>query len=129
MVDMTVIGVCSYAPPVHRWLRTLRDHFDGRCILYLTEPPAGVASALRSKYGVEVLSVNDSAHYWERKTRGFYCAQWRCVLDACRNRIRGGLVLRTDVWDVAFQDDPRKYVTADCSKILVSHENIAIATG
>jgi hypothetical protein len=126
MVELTVVGVCSYAPAVHRWLRTMRAHFDGRCLLYLTDPPEEVAEALKSLYGIEVISVSNAAHFWDRRARGMYTGQWKCVLDACTKHVNRGLILRTDVWDVVFQDDPRKYLEADCAKILVAHEGVNI---
>jgi hypothetical protein len=127
MTPLTVVGMCSFAPAVHRWLRTLRAHFDGPCLLYLTDPPAGVPAELAARYGVTVVPALNASHFWEPAATGMYCGQWECLLDACTKRVRQGLVLRTDVWDVVFQDDPRKFVATDEPRILIAREGPAIA--
>jgi hypothetical protein len=127
MSDLTIVGVCSYAPAVHRWLSTLREHFDGRCLLYLTEPSTGVADELKKHYAIEVVHVIVKPDYWKPKPVGTLCSQWHCIEEACTNRIKSGLVLRSDVWDVVFQADPRKYLQGKCDKIIVCHEGARLA--
>lgn len=127
MPDLTVVGICSYHPAVHRWLGTLREHFDGPCLLYLTNPDAATAEGLMKRYGITVVGSRVPADFWKRKPAGGLCGQWACILDACRNRIpAGGYILRTDVWDVAFQDDPRKYLDTLHGRIAVCKEGVTI---
>jgi hypothetical protein len=122
MPSLTVVGICSYHAAVHRWLRSLRAHFDGPCLLYLTDPAPGLGEDLEAKYGISVIGVQSDGDFWNRKPTGTYCKQWLCLQEACQLRIRDGFVLRTDVWDVVFQDDPRKYLHETSADIFIAHE-------
>jgi hypothetical protein len=93
----------------------------------LTNPPDGVADSLKSTYGIEVVHVIAGPDYWRRKKVGTFCAQWRCIQEACQDRIKTGFVLRTDVWDVVFQDDPRKHVNPDSENVAVCFEGVRLA--
>lgn len=127
MVPLTVVGICSYHPAVHRWFATLREHFDGPCLLYLTDPEEGLSEQLAKRYGATVIPVQVEADFWAKKHTGMFCGQWRYVLDACTARVTDGFVLRTDVWDVVFQDDPRRHIDPSSRKIAVCREGWRIA--
>lgn len=122
MVPLTVVGICSEHPSVHRWFAMLREHFDGPCVLYLTNPTEGLSEQLAARYGATVIPVQVEADFWAAKPTGTLCGQWRYLHDACTARVTEGFVLRTDVWDVVFQDDPRRYIDPASRKIAVCHE-------
>jgi hypothetical protein len=65
--------------------------------------------------------------FWKPKTVGTFCKLWPYLQDACLLRVREGFVLRTDVWDVVFQDDPRRYIDLASNKIVASWEGLRIA--
>lgn len=122
MLPLTVVGICSYHPAVHRWFGTLREHFDGPCVLYLTNSDPELPAQLATRYNATVVPTHVSDDFWKLKPVGFMCGQWDCVRDACMARVRDGWVLRTDPWDVVFQDDPRRYIDPASHKIAVCHE-------
>jgi hypothetical protein len=132
MGPLTVFGACTMRPAVHRWLGTLRRHFDGRCLLVLThtaddETDLGrIADDLSRRYGVEVRTATIEPGFWYPKPTGGVCGQWGMLHDACLRLDPAGHVLRTDVWDVVFQDDPRKYIDFGSSKIAVSPEGFRL---
>src|SRR4051812_6257732 len=109
-------------PAVHRWLGSLRRHFDGWGVLYFTNFPPDAAALLAARYGVEVVPVTVDGDFWKPKTRASLCGQWAFLKDACTRLAPTGHVSRTDVWDVVFQDDPRKYVDFTIPKVVVSLE-------
>lgn len=82
---------------------------------------------MRKRYGIDVVHVIAGPDYWQPKNVGTLCPQWHCIEEACSQRIKTGLVLRTDVWDVVFQDDPRKYIDDNADKIVVCHEGVRLA--
>jgi len=125
-LPLTVVGICSYRPAVHRWLGTLREHFDGPCVLYLTDAEPGVGEKLGKAYKANVIDTKTHPGFWEQRPVGSFCDVWQCILDACMNRVAEGFVLRTDVWDIVFQDDPRRYIQPGLKKILVSYEGTLI---
>jgi hypothetical protein len=128
MNSLTVMGVCTYSPAVQRWLRTLRVHFDGPCQLYLVNASDAIQTALGRKYGCEVIDIQMTSDYWAAPPPGRFCHTWSCIADACLNRIRTQLVLRTDVWDVVFQGDPRDALNSPPGRVLVSAENVTLAS-
>jgi len=117
--DFLVMGVCSYDPRAVRWLDTLRAHYDGRVILVMTSDyPAELAAA----YDVEIRRVNVDAGFWRNRV-GLGCYQWRYIQPVAAE-FPDTYILRTDVFDVVFQDDPRKYVDDDQDWIYVEQERM-----
>jgi hypothetical protein len=126
MNELTVIGVCTYHPGVQRWLRTLRSHFDGPCHVYLVNAPASDGDTLARRYHCRVVNVTATPHYWVNPPPGRFCRVWECVADACAHEVGTPFVLRTDVWDVVFQSDPRIHLLPTSEKILVARESVLL---
>jgi hypothetical protein len=127
MTPLTVVGICSYHPAVHRWFATLREHFDGPCLLYLTNPTPDLSEQLAERYQATVIPTQVPPDFWKPKPVGTLCEQWRYLHNACVARAGEGHTLRTDVWDVVFQDDPRRYIDPASPKIIASWEGPRIA--
>jgi hypothetical protein len=126
MGPLTVVGVCSMHPAVHRWLGTLRRHFDGRCLVFLTNPPPGTVETLAARHRADVIPVTVDPDFWAPRPRAGLCGQWEFLRDACTRYAPDGHVLRTDVWDVVFQDDPRKYVDFASPRMAISLEGFRL---
>ncbi len=126
MSELTVVGICTYNPAVQRWLRTLRVHFDGPCRLYLVNSPKELQSVLAQKFHCDVIDVQVTPDYWAAPSPGRFCRVWGCLADACLEHISTSFVLRTDVWDVVFQGDPRLHLNPPPNKILVASESVSL---
>ena len=128
MSPLTVIGICTYHAAVQRWLRTLRAHYDGPCQLYLVNSAPFVLDVLARRYDCEVIDVPAAPDYWTAPPPGRFCKVWSCLADACLNRVRTPFVLRTDVWDVVFQSDPRLHMQPRPERILIVSEHVRLST-
>jgi len=117
--DFLVMGVCSYDTRTVRWLETLRTHYDGRVLLVMTSDyPAGLEAA----YDVEVRRVSVADGFWENRV-GLGCYQWQYIQPVAAE-FTDTYILRTDVFDVIFQDDPRKYVDDSRDCIYIEQEGM-----
>jgi GT2 family glycosyltransferase len=117
--DFIVMGVCSYDTRAVRWLDTLRAHYDGRAILVLTSDyPAGLADA----YDVDIRRVIVPDGFWHNRI-GLGCYQWQYIQPVAVE-FPETYILRTDVFDVVFQDDPRNYVAGDREWIYIEQEGM-----
>lgn len=117
--DFIVMGVCSYDTRVVRWLDTLRAHYDGRAILVMTSDyPAGLARA----YDVDIRRVIVSDGFWHNRV-GLGCYQWQYIQPVAAE-FPETYILRADVFDVVFQDDPRNYVEGDQEWIYIEQEGM-----
>lgn len=117
--DFIVMGVCSYDTRAVRWLDTLRAHYDGRAILVMTSDyPAGLAEA----YDVDIRRVFVSEGFWHNRV-GLGCYQWQHIQPVAAE-FPETYILRTDVFDVGFQDDPRNYVERDQEWIYIEQEGM-----
>ena len=117
--DFIVMGVCSYDTRAVRWLDSLRLHYDGRVILVMTSDyPAELSNA----YDVEIRSVTVPEGFWRNRV-GLGCFQWQYIQPVAE-QFPETYILRTDVFDVVFQDDPRNYVRADADWIYVEQEGM-----
>jgi len=113
------MGVCSYDTRTVRWLETLRTHYDGRVILVMTSDyPDGLEAA----YEVEIRRVSVDAGFWENRV-GLGCYQWQYIQPVAAE-FPDAHILRTDVFDVIFQDDPRKYVDYGQDWIYIEQEGM-----
>ncbi len=126
MNELTVLGVCTYGPGVRRWLRTLRAHFDGPCQLHLVNGSEGTRRALTAEFGCAVFDVRADPDYWADPPPGRYCRAWSRVADACLDHVSTPLVLRTDVWDVVFQSDPRAWLRPPPEAVLLAPEGVTL---
>lgn len=117
--DFIVMGVCSYDTRAVRWLDTLRAHYDGRAILVMTSdyPPE-----LSEAYDVEVRRVAVDDDFWQNRV-GLACEQWKFIYTFAAE-FPDTYILRTDVFDVVFQDDPRKYVDGEQDWIYIQQEGM-----
>ena len=117
--DFLVMGVCSYDPRAVRWLDTLRAHYDGRVLLVMTSDyPDGLAAA----YDVEIRRVEVPEGFWRNRV-GLGCYQWQYIQPVAE-AFPETYILRTDVFDVVFQDDPRRYVDGQQDWIYVEQEGM-----
>jgi len=117
--NFLVMGICSYDPRAVRWLDTLRAHYDGRVILVMTSDyPEGLAAA----YDVEIRRVKVPAGFWRNRV-GLGCYQWQYIQPVAEE-FPDTYILRTDVFDVIFQDDPRKYVDQEQNWIYIEQEGM-----
>lgn len=117
--DFLVMGVCSYDTRAVRWLETLRAHYDGRVILVMTSDyPDGLAVA----YDVEIRRVTVPEGFWRNRV-GLGCYQWQYIQPVAAE-FPDTYILRTDVFDVVFQDDPRTYVDYDQDWVYVEQEGM-----
>ena len=117
--DFIVMGVCSYDTRTVRWLDTLRAHYDGHTILVMTSDyPAGLAKA----YDVDIHRVVVRDDFWQNQV-GLGCYQWHYIKSVAEE-FQETYILRTDVFDVVFQDDPRNYVAGDQEWIYVEQEGM-----
>jgi hypothetical protein len=126
MGTLTVCGICTYHAAAQRWLRTLRTYYDGPCRLYLVNSADHIRNYLSSKFRCDVVGIQANPDYWAPESPGRYCRMWGCLSDLCREQISTPFVLRTDVWDVVFQGDPRDHLDPAPSKILFASESVAL---
>lgn len=112
---MIILGIASPDANVLRWAKTARACFDGRIILFLT--------GYQEVPDVETRYIQESDDFW-KKTDTFLCKQWKYIAEICRE-FPDEYILRTDVWDVIFQDNPLKYIDPQVNKIYISLEGIS----
>lgn len=117
--DFIVMGVCSYDTRAVRWLDTLRAHYDGRVILIMT---SDYPSEVSKEYDVEMRRVTVKENFWQNCV-GLACGQWKYI-QSIAEEFSETYILRTDVFDVVFQDDPRKYVHVDKEWVYVEQEGM-----
>ena len=117
--DFIVMGVCNYDIRVIRWLDTLRTHYDGWAILVMTSDyPGGLVKA----YDVDIRRVVVPQGFWNNRV-GLGCYQWKYIQPVAAE-FPETYILRTDVFDVIFQDDPRNYVDGHQEWIYVEQEGM-----
>ncbi|MCP3951067.1 MAG: glycosyltransferase [Desulfobacterales bacterium] len=118
-VDFLVMGVCSYDPRAVRWLDTLRAHYDGKVILVMT---SDYPDDLAGTYDVEIRRVDVPEGFWRNRV-GLGCYQWQYIQPVAEE-FPDTYILRTDVFDVVFQDDPRNFVDEDQDWIYIQPEGM-----
>jgi hypothetical protein len=87
MNDLTVLGICTYHPAIHRWLRSLRTHFDGPCQLHLVNGAISVREGLAQLYGCEVIDVPAKPDFWADPPPGRFCRMWAYLASVCLERV------------------------------------------
>ncbi len=127
MEPLTVVGICTYHDAVQRWARTLRAHYDGPCVLALVNTPAGIRTAIGRKFRCKVIDLDLNPDPWAEPPPGRYCRVWGLLAQLCADTVRTPFVMRTDVWDVVFQADPRIPLDPPPTGVLVSRERVRLA--
>jgi len=102
--EFIVLGVTSYDLSVIRWLHTLREVYDGKVILFMTSRE-DLVEPLSRLYNVEIRYRTVTNGFWNWKNFN----QWQFVLEVALEYPES-TILRTDVFDVFFQADPRPFV-------------------
>lgn len=125
MKNFLISGVCSYSKAVIRYLETLRKYYDDKVVLILTDHEEKV-ELLKSRYGIDCRFSHEPREFWKHDKDGdgtYLCKQWKYIKQISEE-FKDHYILRTDVWDVIFQDNPVDYINQYADKCYVSLEGI-----
>ncbi len=122
MGNFLILGVCSYSKAVLRYLETLRKYYDGKVVLVLTDHEEKV-EILERRYNIECKFRPEPTDFWKQTKEDYLCKQWKYV-EEISNLYPDHYILRTDVWDVVFQDNPTDYVNQFADKCYICLEGI-----
>ena len=122
MKNFLILGICSYSKAVLRYLETLRKYYSGKVVIILTDNEDKV-ELLKRRYDIDCRFYNEPKEFWTQKDQ-WLCGQWKYIKQIS-DEFKDHYILRTDVWDVIFQDNPQDYINFFIDKCYISSENIA----
>lgn len=109
-MNLIILGITSKGgEKTERWVKTLRSFYDGKIVLVLTSDPDKV-EYFKNKYNIEVLNRQEDDSFWGHSENGLALGRWKYIKEVS-HKYYNHFILVTDVWDVIWQDDPRKYIS------------------
>lgn len=152
--ELIIVGVASDSILTERWIQSIREHFEGRVILYLTigedydpivnseqiqiikdrKGLSGYSSSTQrvcSELNIDLRLIYGDKDFWTKSGNNIsnsLRAQWKYIKEVA-DEFPDNLILRTDVFDVIFNGDPRKYselYCEGCNGVFISQEGCLI---
>ena len=112
-LDFDIVIACTYDDRLLRYLTTMREHYDGHCKLFLLDQHNTAPTNIGELFDIDATIIYER---WNRTNK------WLLLRNYCLSH-RPEFVLFTDVYDVVFQEDPRKYFI-DRNNIYVASEGV-----